>query len=119
MAIVEKSYKPLIPISENQFLEASVGDKIMITLDGKSFWTVYNGQNGGKDQFLQQWRAQDNGDPDLVFVVESDRKAHQYDRNLGVIIGSYHNQTNYVGPLRQKGRYDDLVNRLKESEMWT
>jgi len=114
-----------IPRSEAQLVRAiDNGDVIRIAYLGSdsynSKWTVYAGEKNGRDRYLFQKKAGHEGDADLVEIHEAERRTNQYDSDLGVILNSLYERTNFVGPVIPSHReeYEELSSKLKEAGLW-
>ena len=115
-----------IPKSKEEIRKAKEGDLVKVSFASDSLgnvgglvskWTLYSGLKEGKDYFYFQKKAQYKEDKDLVVELSSKRDNQQYDRNLGVILNQFY-ETNFIGPLRQKEKYERKVNELKEAGLW-
>ncbi|MBU3904857.1 MAG: hypothetical protein KJ906_01770 [Nanoarchaeota archaeon] len=111
----------IIPKSEQELANAKPGDLIKMSISEtsgpKSYWTIFEGQLNGEDRFIRQ--DEENG-MDII-SYNSERKYHQFDKCMGVIINHLHHDIEYYSPL-EKGienqEYQKRVEQLKVAELW-
>ena len=122
-----KARRTIIPLSERQLLEASLGDIIKISYHGRSelgsSWAILDrivksSEDLGNRRyfFIEQEKAEHEGDVDLVNVHFSRLQTMQFDRNLGAILNNFYHNRNFVGP--KKEEYPFMVTELKRAGLW-
>ena len=117
--------KSHIPKSERELMEVQEGELVKISfrddrgVNGTtSKWTRYLGFKEGKDYFEYQEPAKCEEDAPLVIIKSSQRDIQQYDITLGVVLNHLYEKTEFIGPLRNKGIYDEEVQELKVVGIW-
>lgn len=121
---MNNTIKTFIPKSEEEFLQVKEGELVKISFaDDRSpaglasHWTRYGGLEDGRDFFAYQETAKNNEDAHLVVIQSSQRDTHQYDRNIGVRLNHFYQNTEFIGP-RHKEEYDKRVRELREAGLW-
>ena len=110
----------IIPRSERQLVEASLGDIIKISYHGmsalESAWTILDNLNGEKYRFIAHEKAKNPGDKELVIAYTCPLSKMQFDRNLGAILNHLYEETHFFGPRREE--YANMVEKLKSANLW-
>ena len=117
--------KSHIPKSERELIEVQEGELVKISfrddhgVNGTtSKWTRYLGFKEGKDHFEYQEPAKCEEDTPLVIIKSSQRDIQQYDITLGVVLNHLYEETEFIGPIRNKEIYDKKVQELKDAGIW-
>jgi hypothetical protein len=110
----------IIPSSERQLVQASLGDIIKISYHGgsnlESVWTLLNSRHEDKYMFIAQEKAKNPEDKELVIAYTCPLSKMQFDRNLGAILNYLYQETHFFGPQREE--YSEMVEKLKGANLW-
>ena len=115
-----QTQQTIIPSSERQLVEASLGDIIKICYHGMSnleiTWTLLNSRKDNNYMFIAHEKAKNPGDKELVVTYTCPLSKMQFDRSLGVILDQFYEETHFFGPRREE--YVEMVKKLKCANLW-
>ena len=106
----------IIPKSEQELNEAKPGDLVKISVLGmhkhEPRWCIYEGEIAGRDAFMKQYKKGNS----IIESNRSERKYHQFDRDMGVIINNFHYSVEYYDS--SDDGYQEKVSQLKDVNLW-